>query len=171
MITHQVINLLEAPVHGIAHQANCFHTFGAGVARQIRLKYPEAYEADLKTEKGSHAKLGGFSSCTAHDEKLIFNVYSQYDTSHGGRATLYDMVDKGLRTIEARFSPEQPGEKFILGIPYKYGSALGGGSWRVVEAIIRDIFEPSTMDVILCEWPAPITQNNLTNSVQSIRFY
>ena len=45
----------------IIHGCNCFCTMGAGIAKTIKQKFPEAYEADLKTEKGDKAKLGTIS--------------------------------------------------------------------------------------------------------------
>lgn len=158
MITHKVINIVDAPVNGIAHQANCFHIMGGGVARAIADRYPEAYDADKRTPRGSKTKLGNFSFTKTSDDKLIFNVYSQYNLSagFGNRATQYDMVDKGLRLVEDYIGASMPlvgGKPFVLGIPFKYGCVLGGGAWPVVEAIIHDIFELSPVDVMICEWP------------------
>jgi O-acetyl-ADP-ribose deacetylase (regulator of RNase III) len=45
----------------ICHGSNCFCTFGAGIAKQIKQEFPEAYEADLKTNKGDKSKLGWYS--------------------------------------------------------------------------------------------------------------
>jgi O-acetyl-ADP-ribose deacetylase (regulator of RNase III) len=162
MIKHQVLNLLDAPVTHMAHQANCFHIMGGGIASAIRQRYPMAYEADLKTRKGDRAKLGTFSRSSTGDapSKVIYNVYSQFNLSQGigDRATQYDMVDIGLRAVlhdmaghHTVFSTAD--EQLVLGLPYNYGCVLGGGSWRIVEAIIYDIFETSPVDVLLCEWP------------------
>ena len=42
----------------IVHGCNCFCTMGAGIAKQIKKNFPQAFEEDLKTEKGDHGKLG-----------------------------------------------------------------------------------------------------------------
>lgn len=175
MVTHQVIDLLAAKVNAIAHQANCFHIMGGGVARVIRQKYPEAYNADLKTRKGSRKKLGTFSKADASDGMQIYNVYSQFDLSRGigDRATLYDMVEQGLRAVEEDLAGPMTitdtidlnTEPVILGIPYNYGCVLGGGSWRIVEAIIHEVFSTSPIDVLLCEWPAPTKPTSFVDSV------
>lgn len=159
MIKHKVVNIVDAEVTAIAHQANCFHIMGGGVAAAIATRYPEAYEADKKTPRGAKTKLGNYSLAKTVDGKLIFNVYSQYNLSRGmgDRATQYDMVDKGLRLVEdylgATLTHLFDGKVPVLGIPYKYGCSLGGGTWSVVEAIIYDIFENSPVEVLLCEWP------------------
>lgn len=49
----------------IVHGCNCFNTMGAGIAKQIRENFPESYEADCRTAKGSALKLGSFSVARA----------------------------------------------------------------------------------------------------------
>lgn len=45
-------NLIKMALEGkfdvIIHGCNCFNTFGAGIALQIKRIFPDAYEADLK---------------------------------------------------------------------------------------------------------------------------
>lgn len=50
-ITYIKGDLLENPSQfdGVAHGCNCFHSFGAGVARLIRDKFIDAWKADLET--------------------------------------------------------------------------------------------------------------------------
>ena len=54
----------------VIHGCNCFNTTGAGVAKQIKLQYPEAYQADKLTIKGDKGKLGS---------------YTQAETNRGGK--------------------------------------------------------------------------------------
>ena len=136
-------NLLTADVQAILHQANCHHTMGAGIAAQIRKLYPEAYEADLKTKKGDRNKLGTFSRAATHDGKVIYNIYGQYDFGTlVRRATSYDALFDGLSAV-MRDGCELGVTKF--GIPARIGSDLGGGSWLVVESMLRQIFENDIM--------------------------
>ncbi len=68
----------EKGFEGIIHQANCQNTMGSGIAREIRARYPEAYEVDCKTIAGDYKKLGTFSSVKTKDGKfVIYNCYSQ----------------------------------------------------------------------------------------------
>ncbi|HUV50462.1 MAG TPA: hypothetical protein VMW78_05525 [Anaerolineae bacterium] len=41
----------------IIHGCNCYCTMGAGIAKAIRDTFPEAWDADSKTGKGSLNKL------------------------------------------------------------------------------------------------------------------
>jgi len=42
----------------IAHGCNCFCVMGAGIAPQIKAKFPEAYAADCATTAGDVSKMG-----------------------------------------------------------------------------------------------------------------
>lgn len=143
-------NLLTADVQAIIHQANCFHTMGSGIAAQIRKIYPEAYAADCKTKKGSREKLGTFSRAATHDGKMIYNVYGQFGFGQAdrksvlGRNTEYDALFDGLKRVV--FDCRELGiTKF--GVPAKIGCDLGGGSWLVVEAMLKQIFEIDILQV------------------------
>lgn len=151
MIQELDTNLLEYPLQGIIHQANCFHTMGSGIARLIREKYPEAYDADIKSgTKGDSKRLGNFS--VAHslkENKYIFNLYGQYNYGHMARFTSYDAVDRGLRKIEAY---AQENHLSTLGLPKKMGCTRGGGSWPIVRAIIEDVFKESSIELYICNY-------------------
>lgn len=148
MIKEVEANLLEYPVDGIIHQANCFHTMGGGIALRIKQRFPEAYEADLKTKEGDRNKLGDFSVAVLPSNFHIYNVYGQY-TFGEGRQTRYDALYDGLAAVELH-ACENGLQK--LGLPKRMGCVLGGGSWTVVEAIIKDIFEKSPLELHICDY-------------------
>jgi O-acetyl-ADP-ribose deacetylase (regulator of RNase III) len=147
---HEInVNLLEYPLDGIIHQANCFCCQGAGIAARIKSKFPEAYEADCKTIKGDRNKLGTFSVAVLPSNFHIYNMYSQYDMGVEHKQTLYDAVDNGLRLIQkhARENGLQ-----TLGLPKNMGCVLGGGQWPVVRAIIECVFFDSPLDLYICNY-------------------
>ena len=106
MITEINANLLEPIVaetetinlDGIIHQANCMHIMGGGIALRIRNKFPEAYEADLKTPKADPKKLGTFSVAVLPSNFHIYNMYSQFSIGWK-RETNYTAVVDGLEAI------------------------------------------------------------------------
>lgn len=71
----------------VVHGCNCFNTFGSGIAKQIKIKYPSAYEADCHTIKGDIDKLGTYT--TGHSDIksfyyfLVVNAYTQFDYNIG----------------------------------------------------------------------------------------
>jgi len=135
----------------IAHCCNCFHTMGGGIARIIAKKYPAAEEADNKTKYGDRDKLGTVSSTTELTQGTIYNIYGQFGTSTNERALSYDAFIKGLETV--RDLMKARGE-IKLGVPYKIASALAGGDWNVVLAMINSVFtEDSGIHVFIYRLP------------------
>jgi O-acetyl-ADP-ribose deacetylase (regulator of RNase III) len=145
-------NLLEEPLDGIIHQANCMHIMGGGIALRIRNKWPEAYEADLKTPKSDPKKLGTFSVAILPSNFHIFNMYSQFGIGFK-RETNYTAVVEGLEKIRD-FAIENGLKK--LGLPKYMGCRLGGGHWPVVRAIIEEVFETTPegeqVDIVICNY-------------------
>jgi O-acetyl-ADP-ribose deacetylase (regulator of RNase III) len=143
-------DLLNCEANILIHSCNCFCTQGAGIALQIRTKYPEAYEADLQTKRGDINKLGTFSQTETKDGKRVFNLYGQYRYGRECRHTDYEAIAKGLNLIHGVLHEMQlDRQNTFIGIPYKMGCNLGGGDWRVVRAIIEAEFENSPFEVLI----------------------
>ncbi len=175
MVTEKIGDIFQEFENGginvIAHQANCFHTMGGGIARVIAQKYPAAKKVDNETLRGDREKLGTFSVAVLPDGRRIVNVYSQYDTSamlntqddikdsveeamaEVGRATRYDAVVAGLTRLESLIRKSKEPSKYTIGIPYGYGSDLAGGKWKIVKAIIYSVFEKSPVNVVIVRLP------------------
>lgn len=116
----------------IVHGCNCFCTMGAGIAYTIQKQFPEAYAADLMTNKGDRNKLGYFSSTTiSEDERdiTIVNGYTQFHHSGPPPLVDYDAVSSLFRRIKKEFSGKR------IAYP-KIGAGLAGGDWEKIEQII-----------------------------------
>jgi O-acetyl-ADP-ribose deacetylase (regulator of RNase III) len=118
----------------IVHGCNCYHTMGAGIAKSIKQRFPEAFAADLETEMGSRAKLGSFSSAAVDcdgRELTIVNAYTQLDMG-GGRINVdYDAIRSVFRKIKSTFTGKRIGYPMI-------GAGLAGGDWNVISRIINE---------------------------------
>ena len=118
----------------IVQCANCFCTMGAGIAPQIKNKFPEAYEADCATTSGDKSKLGTISYTTSAKKPIVVNLYSQFGFNgrlHDAIDLDYDALRSGLKMVKEKFSG-----KFI-GMP-KIGAGLAGGDWAIIEKIIEE---------------------------------
>lgn len=116
-------NLLEFLHHKkidiLVHGCNCFNTMGAGITKQIKEKYIEAYNVDLKTIKGDKNKLGTYTITNINENQYIINAYTQYRYS-GKHPLNYDALRNVFRSINNNFS------NMKIGIP-KIGAGLAGG--------------------------------------------
>ena len=59
-----VMLALDGRFEVIIHGCNCQCAMGAGIAKTIKQAFPEAYDADKATAKGSRRKLGSMSTVT-----------------------------------------------------------------------------------------------------------
>ena len=125
--TGNLIDLAEAGEFSIIVQGcNCFCRMGSGIAKEIRDRYPTAWQADNYTVTGDIFKLGGWSY-DVQDTFTIINAYTQYDTASviGEDVFEYSSFDVILRKLAHCY----PGEKF--GFPY-IGTGLAGGDKAVI---------------------------------------
>lgn len=122
-------DILDVESGIIAHQVNCVGVMGAGLALQIRNKYPEVYTKYKDCCDTGHSRLG---SCLLVDvgDVTIANLFAQNGYGRRGVHTDYLALNKCL--IELR--------EFANGreihIPYGLGCGLAGGDWFVVSAMI-----------------------------------
>lgn len=150
MITYRIGDLLAQPdLTHIAHQANLYHTFGSGIARSIKERFPDAYKADLATPYGKVSKLGTWSLSPGNP--VLINLYTQRGISSVDRCTSYVDMDKAFTSLSSFLASLN--EPIRLGIPYKIGCGLGGGDWEVVEAMLLKHFGQSPIDLIICRLP------------------
>ena len=94
----------------IIHGCNCMCEMGAGIAKVIRSRFPEAYEADLKTEKGSRDKLGTISYAAelSHDALGIRINHAASDLTSRVRCSLARRANSRHRPVNQRRIPDQP---------------------------------------------------------------
>jgi len=124
----------------IVHGCNCFHTMGAGIARQIAKEFPEAFVADKQTPFGSILKLGTYSSVAVENEVggkfIIINAYTQFDLASlcDPHPLSYDAVTAVFPQIAHDFPTARIGYPAI-------GAGLAGGDWERISKIIDTALE------------------------------
>lgn len=126
----------------IVHGCNCFNNMGAGIAKSIKEKYPEAYRQDQKTKEGDKEKLGTITVARYGSAKpfYVVNAYTQFKYGGGGRNADYDAIRSCMKRINEVF----PGKH--IGLP-KIGAGLAKGDWSVIEKIIEDELTDVTYEV------------------------
>ena len=131
-------NLIKLALSGhfdvIVHGCNCQCTMGAGIAKSIKQAFPEAYEADLRSAKGSREKLGKITFATVMRGDLaltVVNGYTQFHWRGSGVKADYDAIRSVMHEVRCRFSGKR------VGYP-KIGAGLAGGDWRIIAPIIDE---------------------------------
>lgn len=149
MIENRVGNLLEQPdLTHIAHQCNLYHNFGAGIALEIKKKFPRAYAADLTSQYGTKGKLSTWT--ISRGSPTIFNLYTQIGISQVDRQTSYDAMATTFAALRWFLEEEHKVVPVKLGLPYKIGCGLANGNWEVVEALLKEAFANSSYPLIIC---------------------
>jgi len=127
---------LQGEFDVIVHGCNCFCTMGAGIAKQIKEAFPEAYEADCWTARGFREKLGSIShyAYTLDRTLVVVNGYTQYDYRGPGPHVDYDAVRRVFCQVKRRWLGRR------IGYP-KIGAGLAGGDWDRIVKIIDKALE------------------------------
>ena len=123
----------------IVHGCNCQNTMGSGIAKQIKDKYPEAFEADSRLDRifntQRYEKLGNYTQANIDSRFIIINAYTQFDylprnVDHFDYASFAVILQKLAHNYGyARF-----------GFPY-IGMGLAGGDKDTIIQMLEDFTE------------------------------
>ena len=137
-------NLLESSELLICHQVNCQGTMGAGLARQIKQKYPIVFRQYKKLCDKYQAEdlLGNCQPVLVDDYKVVVNLFGQLHYGRDKRYTDYKALAKSLEQLKYLLKFVDPYiHHDTIALPYGIGCGLAGGSWDIVLKIITKAFE------------------------------
>lgn len=137
----------------VVHGANCFHTMGSGIAKQIKQQFPEVYAADLKTPMARRDKLGTWSAASTGCGFIIINLYTQYgynDVFETKDRVEYTAAAKGLNDLANSY----PGCNWLF--PYIGMGRAAGNKERIMKMLedFSDLVEIGGGKVGLVEFQA-----------------
>lgn len=156
MIEYVKDDLIKSDCDVIIHGCNCFNCMGAGIAKQIKETYPEAYKTDCATVYGDKNKLGTFTYAKVQNvyfpdkDVYIVNAYSQYTYGRkdGEIYADYKAINEVMTQI-SDFFVDTDEKIFKIGMP-KIGAGLARGDWNTISEIINRVFADKT--VYVYEW-------------------
>jgi O-acetyl-ADP-ribose deacetylase (regulator of RNase III) len=124
---------LENKFDAIVHGCNCFCTMGGGIAYAIKNNFPEAYEKDKQTLRGSYNKLGtiGAVKCERSNgsKVIVVNAYTQFNPGPDFRLNAFKMcIDKIGHYFKGMH----------IGFPW-IGAGIGGGDWNQIKPLIESL--------------------------------
>jgi O-acetyl-ADP-ribose deacetylase (regulator of RNase III) len=138
MLKHTKGNLIDLAESGefdiIVHGCNCRNTMGSGIAKEIRERYPVAFNADLHYISDGVSKLGNYSEARVYGEGrtlfTIVNAYTQLNYLPRG----VDHFDyESFKLILRKLAVIYPKSRF--GFPY-IGMGLAGGDPEEIKKIL-----------------------------------
>lgn len=150
MLLYKTGDVTLAPANVILHGANCFNIMGAGVARYIKKRFPEAFQADRQAHLevlSNRELLGDCSLATLKDGTFfVANLYTQYklgaNFEHKALVSALDSCVVKLNKLDTFKRIENP----IFAMPY-IGCGIGGATWNTVRPIIEDFVNKYNYEV------------------------
>ncbi|MGE6627912.1 macro domain-containing protein [Bacillus pumilus] len=136
-------NILDTTKNIICHQVNCKGVMGAGLAKQIKSKYPNVYEEYKRLCENQNTKnklLGATQFVDVSGNKAIANLFAQYSYGVKTRQTDYEAMELCLKSLYNVVNTDYSKYKDCsIAIPYGIGCGLAGGDWTIVKQMIDDI--------------------------------
>ena len=142
-------------INNIAHSCNTRNIMGGGIAKQIKSRYPQAYEADTEFYNNEYDENGQFihalgkyskaeitNKFLLNDKGTIYNLYTQANIGAHERQVDYEYFWKALKNMQEDllFIQHETGQPQVLGLPHGISCGLAGGNWKIISAIIDDVF-------------------------------
>ena len=112
----------------ICHQVNCMKVMGAGLALEIKNKWPKVYR-EYMTKSW---RLGDCQLIEVNSNLFIANLAGQLEVGKGVQ-TNYVSLGNALSKLN-NFAMTR---KLQVYIPHGIGCGLAGGDWNVVSKIIK----------------------------------
>lgn len=132
-------DLVNAFRHGavnfMAHCCNMQNVMGAGIARQIKLEYPQAFEADREWFLNQTPEFSHMSLARIDTNKYVANIYGQRYYGTRTKQLNEDYLRAGLTQLANITDWDDS-----IGLPYGMGCGLAGGDWPTVLKIVEEVF-------------------------------
>jgi O-acetyl-ADP-ribose deacetylase (regulator of RNase III) len=141
------LNIIKGDIlnttHGIiCHQVNCMGKMGAGLAFDIRKKWPAVYNDYMNAYRKGQLVLGAtIGTEIIQDQLFVMSLCGQHYYGIGKQYTNYYAVRLCLYAVLGTAGLTQ----LPVFIPYGMGCNLAGGNWDIVSNIINTIIPTATI--------------------------
>ena len=144
-------DLLKSGCDIICHQVNEWGVMGAGIAKQIKEKYPKAfadYTKAIREAKSKGKNLPLLALSKQPDGIVVANMFTQRNGETDLELLRNAVVFLGMPILDLFVTKlkfkETTGvvvdRPFRVGIPYKYGCGIAKGDWESVLKIWVEVF-------------------------------
>ena len=161
-------------MNNIAHSCNCQNVMGGGIAKQIKDRYPKAFEADTERWENEYndggnwrCQIGDYSKAVIETDwatwshartnlshATIYNLYTQAGYSASQREVNYEYFWRAMKAMQEDllFNQHELNVRQVVGLPYGISCGLAGGNWKIIKAIIEDIFLDSMIECYIVKY-------------------
>lgn len=146
-----IFDVLKVSADILCHQVNCFGKMGAGLAKQIKDRYPYTFNQYRIFCEMTHFKtrlgLCLITPTEKNSNKFIANLFGQHGYGRDGVKTDYSAFRSAIKSLRLQImfnvNQYQTYQKCItLVIPDRIGSGLAGGDHDKIWEIIVDELSP-----------------------------
>jgi len=133
-----VLKAVTGKLDVIIQACNCLNIMGGGLAKQIRLTFPEVFTQDKKyylyCKENKIKQVGTIDVVSISNTLEVVNCYTQEKIGYSKHTAYTDInaVESCMKHIQYKYV----GSSKVIGIPYKFGCGLGGGDWDLIKEII-----------------------------------
>lgn len=131
-------NILTVERGIICHQCNCIGAMGAGLAKQIRNRWPHIYADYRKAIELGELELGGCRLAMAEAGVVVAHLAGQFGIGNDKQYTDYKALRSALQNLTRQRNGSYVLMRKPIYIPFGMGCGLGGGDWNEVAKIIED---------------------------------
>ena len=142
-IKEDIFKALETDaIQVMMHVCNNAGVMGAGIALEVKKRYPDAYDAYINYGIENH----GLYLATISTSSRVINLHAQdgYGRKDGWRYLNYESLYGSLAA--AREWCEK-NSIVSVGVPYGMGANRAGGDWAVVCAMVESTFANSGITI------------------------
>lgn len=141
-------NLVTGNYDIFCHQVNCMGVMGAGIARQIRLRYPEVYSSYIEKCKNDSNLLGNIQCIATSDGRICVNFFSQMGYGKDKIYTDYAAFRLCLSRLKIYLDTYVPQDR-IVAFPYGIGCGLAGGNWTIISKLLEGFSRTVKQKVVI----------------------
>lgn len=141
-------SILNAKENIISHQTNCSGVYNRGIAKQVREKFPKAYDEYRKFYLNNKHELLGKCQIINCGNVIIAHLFGQERYGIDTTYTDYNALSNSI--FELFLYSKIRG--LSLAMPYGIGCGLAGGDWETVYEIIKRNSDFFKLDITLYKY-------------------
>ena len=147
MLRYEKGNLVTGNYPIFCHQVNCQGVMGAGLAKQIRSKYPIVYEEYKEYCQSTDNKLGTNYYTSTLGGRVCVNMFAQDKYGRNRRYTDYSAFKSCLDDLASYLNKNF--KSLPVAFPYGIGCGLAGGDWNIILGMLTDFSQKVDNDVVI----------------------